>query len=65
MTSPVRWEESMRALLTGGVNDFYEVGAGSVLKGILRQIDKSATCTAIGTAESVEALRGTMSGGVR
>ena len=65
MTSPVRWEESMRALLTAGVNDFYEVGAGSVLKGILRQIEKSAPCTAIGTAESVEALRATMSGGVR
>lgn len=65
MTSPVRWEESMRALLAAGVNDFYEVGAGSVLKGILRQIDKSATCTCVGTAESVEALRAAMTGGVR
>jgi [acyl-carrier-protein] S-malonyltransferase len=65
MTSPVRWEESMRALLAAGANEFYEVGAGSVLKGILRQIDKSAACTCVGTAESVEALRAAMSGGVR
>jgi [acyl-carrier-protein] S-malonyltransferase len=65
MTSPVRWEESMRALLAAGASDFFEVGAGSVLKGILRQIDKSAQCTCVGTAESVEALRAAMSGGVR
>jgi len=65
MTSPVRWEESMRAVLAEGATELYEVGAGSVLKGILRQIDKSAQCTCVGTAESVEALRAAMTGGVR
>lgn len=57
MTAPVRWEESMRFLLDEGVSEFYEIGAGSVLKGLLRSIDRSARCTALGAAETVsEAL---------
>jgi [acyl-carrier-protein] S-malonyltransferase len=63
MTSPVRWEESMRVLLAQGC-EFYEIGAGSVLKGLLRQTEKSATCTPVGTAESIDALRASISGGV-
>jgi [acyl-carrier-protein] S-malonyltransferase len=63
MTSAVRWEDSMR-LLIGSGSEFVELGAGSVLKGILRSIDKSATCVAVGTAESVDELRTKVSGGV-
>jgi [acyl-carrier-protein] S-malonyltransferase len=63
MTSPVRWEESMRTLVAEGC-EFVEVGAGSVLKGLLRQVDKSAVCTAVGTAESIDALRAAAPGGV-
>lgn len=63
MTSPVRWEESMRVLIAEGC-EFTEVGAGSVLKGLLRSIDKSAVCQCVGTAESVEALLSASSGGV-
>jgi [acyl-carrier-protein] S-malonyltransferase len=53
MTSPVKWEESMRFLVDGGVGEFFEIGAGSVLKGLLRSIDRSARCTSLGNAESV------------
>ncbi len=63
MTSAVRWEDSMRQLIGSGC-EFVELGAGSVLKGILRQIDKSATCVAVGIAESVDDLRTKVSGGV-
>ncbi len=57
MTSPVRWEESMRFLLGAGVAESFEIGAGSVLKGLLRSIDRSARCTSLGSAESIaEAL---------
>lgn len=41
---PVRWEESMRYLLAQGFDLFYEVGPGRVLRGLLRRIDRSATC---------------------
>jgi [acyl-carrier-protein] S-malonyltransferase len=42
VSMPVRWEESIRALLEEGVNTFVEVGPGRVLTGLLRQIDRSA-----------------------
>ena len=40
----VRWEESMRHLLARGVDRFVEVGAGRVLRGLLRSIDRAAAC---------------------
>jgi [acyl-carrier-protein] S-malonyltransferase len=58
MTSPVRWAESMRFLLDRGVQEFYEIGAGKVLRGLLRSIDRGARCTAVGTPDTVEALAG-------
>jgi [acyl-carrier-protein] S-malonyltransferase len=42
VTSPVRWEESIRVLRTQGVELFVEVGPGKVLSGLLRQIDRQA-----------------------
>jgi [acyl-carrier-protein] S-malonyltransferase len=56
MTAPVRWEESMRFLLDDGVTEFYEVGAGKVLRGLLRTIDRGAKVVPIGTPEEVDAV---------
>ncbi|SPF35077.1 Malonyl CoA-acyl carrier protein transacylase [Candidatus Sulfopaludibacter sp. SbA4] len=39
--NPVRWVESIRHLASRGVTRFIEVGAGSVLTGLLRNIDAS------------------------
>jgi len=41
--NPVRWTESMRHLAAQGVMRFIEPGAGSVLTGLLRNIDASLT----------------------
>jgi [acyl-carrier-protein] S-malonyltransferase len=41
LTLPVRWEESVRALIEQGATSFVEVGPGRVLCGLLRQIDRS------------------------
>jgi [acyl-carrier-protein] S-malonyltransferase len=43
VTGAVRWEESIRKMIEMGVEQFVEVGPGSVLTGLLRQIDKSKT----------------------
>lgn len=56
LTSPVRWTACMRTMLDAGVDTFYELGSGSVLGGLLKRIDRDATCRAVGTAEQVEAL---------
>jgi [acyl-carrier-protein] S-malonyltransferase len=37
--NPVRWTETIRQLRPGGLRRFVEVGAGSVLLGLCRQID--------------------------
>jgi [acyl-carrier-protein] S-malonyltransferase len=44
---PVRWEESMRYLLKEGFDQFYEVGPGRVLLGLLRRIERKAACQSV------------------
>lgn len=44
---PVRWEESMRYLLQEGFSQFYEVGPGRVLRGLLRRIDRKIVCQSV------------------
>ncbi len=58
LTSPVRWMESMvRARETAGLEvPFVEIGPGSVLSGLLRRIDRTATSTAVGTADQIQAF---------
>lgn len=44
---PVRWEESMRYLLARGFDQFYEVGPGRTLRGLLRRIDRKVACHSV------------------
>ncbi len=56
----VRWSESVAWLASHGVTRFVEVGAGSVLTGLLRRIDASLTGVKFGEAadwEKVAALK--------
>jgi [acyl-carrier-protein] S-malonyltransferase len=41
LTSPVRWTQSVQAMIADGATDFYEIGPGKVLLGLLRKIDRS------------------------
>ncbi|MCA9177248.1 MAG: ACP S-malonyltransferase [Planctomycetales bacterium] len=43
VVSPVQWESSMRQLLDNGFDSFYEIGAGKVLRGLMRRIDRKAS----------------------
>jgi [acyl-carrier-protein] S-malonyltransferase len=45
--SPVRWEDSMRYLISQGFSQFYEVGPGRVLRGLLRRIDRNVSCQCV------------------
>jgi [acyl-carrier-protein] S-malonyltransferase len=53
--NPVRWSFSMRLLADRGVEYWYEVGAGAVLTGLLRNILPGAKCTPLGEAKDFEA----------
>ena len=44
VTGSVKWDQSMRQLTAKGVEAFVEVGPGKVLRGLMRQIDRSKTC---------------------
>jgi [acyl-carrier-protein] S-malonyltransferase len=47
VVSPVRWEDSMRELLSKGYGPFWEVGPGRVLRGLLKRIDRKAPADGI------------------
>ena len=55
VTGAVRWTESMQLLIAHGVTTFVEVGPGKVLSGLVRRIDRSASCYALEDPESVAA----------
>lgn len=42
ISSPVLWEDAMRFLIAEGVETFYEVGPGRVLRGLMKRIDRKA-----------------------
>jgi len=53
VSSPVRWLESVQLLIKERVQTFIEVGPGKVLCGLVRQIERSASCLTTGDAESL------------
>ena len=54
--NPVRWSESIALLASRGVTRFIEVGAGSVLTGLLRNIDPGLTGVKFGEAADWDSL---------
>jgi len=44
---PVLWEDSLRSMLSAGFDEFYEIGPGRVLRGLLKRIDRKISCETI------------------
>lgn len=44
---PVLWEDDIRYLLKEGYDQFYEVGPGRVLRGLMKRIDRKISCGGI------------------
>ena len=55
--NPVRWMDSIHYLASQGVRRFIEVGAGSVLTGLLRNIDPALKGAKFGEPADLEKLR--------
>ena len=51
----VRWEESIRVLLSQGYTRFIELGPGSALSGFMKRIDKTAQMLNVADVASLEA----------
>jgi [acyl-carrier-protein] S-malonyltransferase len=56
VTDTVRWRESVLAMRARGVAKVAEFGAGKVLGGLVRRIDKEITSVSVGTPADVEAF---------
>ena len=55
VTATVRWRESMIAMKALGVTKMYELGAGKVLAGLVKRIDKEIEASSVGAPADVEA----------
>jgi [acyl-carrier-protein] S-malonyltransferase len=53
ITGSVRWRESVIWMAGQGVDDFWEIGAGKALSGMIRRISPGAGARAIGSPEDV------------
>lgn len=54
VTSPVRWEETIVNMINDGVDEFYEVGPGKVLQGLVKRINPDIKCFGIDKYADVE-----------
>lgn len=55
VTGSVRWRETVEWFGANGVSTLYEVGAGKVLSGLARRIDRNIAAASVGTPADVEA----------
>jgi [acyl-carrier-protein] S-malonyltransferase len=60
VTGMVRWRESVLYMRAHGVAQIVELGAGKVLSGLARRIDKALTGVAIGTPPEIESFLATI-----
>ena len=45
LTAPVRWTQSIQAMIADGGTEFIEVGPGKVLQGLMRKIDRGVAAS--------------------
>jgi len=56
LLSRVRWTESIRRMIAEGTHSFAELGAGEVLIGLIRRIDRTPTLTALDLPQTLDAF---------
>jgi [acyl-carrier-protein] S-malonyltransferase len=54
VSSPVKWEQSIRRMIADGVDTFIEIGPGKALSGFVKKIDKAAN---VYNVENIEELK--------
>jgi len=55
VTATVRWRECVLALIDNGVDRAIELGAGKVLTGLCKRIDRGLNASVIGTSDDLDA----------
>lgn len=58
VTGTVRWRESIANMAAAGVTEFWEIGAGKALSGMIKRIAKDAVVRNVGAPADIAALKG-------
>jgi [acyl-carrier-protein] S-malonyltransferase len=58
LTRPILWQKCMERLLADGVEEFYEIGPGRVLTGLMKRINRKTKVTNVSDVGSLRALTG-------
>jgi [acyl-carrier-protein] S-malonyltransferase len=56
LIEPILWQKCMEKLLADGVQEFYEIGPGRVLTGLMKRINRKAKVINISSADSLSTL---------
>jgi [acyl-carrier-protein] S-malonyltransferase len=56
LTSPILWQRCMERLLSEEVEQFYEIGPGRVLTGLMRRINRKTRVVNVSSTEALQAL---------
>lgn len=54
VTSPVKWEETIKNMINDGIDEFYEIGPGKVLQGLVKRINPDVKIFGIDKYSDVE-----------
>ncbi|MFI5049708.1 MAG: malonyl CoA-acyl carrier protein transacylase, partial [Gaiellales bacterium] len=57
LSAPVRFTQAIQSLAADGVDTFVEIGSGTVLAGLVKRIDGSATAASVGDPGDVDDVR--------
>jgi [acyl-carrier-protein] S-malonyltransferase len=57
LSAPVRFTQAIQTLVADGVDTFVEIGSGTVLAGLVKRIDGSATAVSVGDPADIDAVR--------
>ena len=57
VTGSVRWRESVQWMERAGVTEYWEVGAGKALSGMIKRIAAGAETRAVGTPDDIAAIK--------
>jgi [acyl-carrier-protein] S-malonyltransferase len=56
LTSPILWQKCMERLIADGIEQFYEIGPGRVLTGLMKRINRKAEIVNISNLETISNL---------
>ncbi|MBC8180993.1 ACP S-malonyltransferase [candidate division KSB1 bacterium] len=59
VTYPVLWFNTIQNMIEDGIKEFYEVGPGKVLSGLLKRINRKIPVKALGTVEDIVNIKQT------